>query len=128
MKHSNKKEALLYLADEKNEVYVQVNNSTISRIQEITKAFIVEGHVAMRFADYINMEFDGSIIKNILQFWEDELLVRLNYSSIDFDTMGIISRKMPNNYILTSIQYKEMDCEYGGSTTSLFLVYKKNNL
>lgn len=110
------------------ELFIMADETLVESIQDITQAYIVGGQVFIRLADRLNMEFGEKLVGSITQNTKSEFLVTLNHRSVDLDTIGIISRKMPKDSILTSIKVEEfMINEDGDSGMALCLIYRKAN-
>lgn len=108
------------------EVYTMVDEYLVESIQGATPAYIVGGQIFIRFADKLNMKFDGELVESVTQNCDTEIFVRLKDRSLDIDTLDTISRNMINNYIFSSLHIEEFLDDRGCADTALTLVYRKN--
>lgn len=110
-----------------NEVYVMIDDTILASIKELTKAAVAGGQVFIRLADYLNLklEADEKLIHSVKGSSDNGMAVWLNHLSVDIDTMGKISRLMPQNYICTSLHVDDKYDEMGNSSHFLCLVYRK---
>lgn len=125
MKTPNLTGTLVYTSKLNNkEIYFLLDDVTVSRIKDITKAYIVGGHVFISLAERINILFNQKFVNSIIQNTDTEIVVELSDLSVDTETIDLIGHSMPVGYKLSSIHCNE-GCDYDGNTcTTLNIVYR----